>query len=590
MLKESESIVPSTEKVSQHLKGKSHQVFSTFLFLFLIYTLLWPSDASGLIFLSPYYHLTGTADWDYVSDTLSTNDRRVDMSSFTQNYFLDLNGPIIGPYFGMFTLDTSLGKALTSATGEESSTNHYSLGGAALIFPTGKVPTTMYYDMATTQSESSGIKARNTSDSYGLELSPRFWRGYTSLTYDHSKSEDNVGRSSFSNTSDRASLSYEDLHRFDDSMLQYRYLLNYTDQTAQNLTQSKLANDLGLSYTNSFSNRTVLGNSLFLNYTDWHGTNSGSSSTADINGYLSHTFTPRLNGLLDFNHNTAKPLSEATINTDTASAVADYRNIPNPVPKMDANMRASALWVNDSRVGQSANGGLSLLTMWSYFRAFDVLNNFGYFYTTPLSGQTTTAPGASDNFVYNFELRQSRTTLSWHVDYSYQQAGVFTQSGGGSGQSFALGETLSQRNFANTSDYVFSKTDTNGSSTLQQWIRSTSYYIIDPFLNAQSNFYILDSNVSAEGQNSSSLQEYLDLRMNWRPYERVALSGGGDVAHSSGTGGSGMGWGINGSLAYFFRFFIFNMSYSYQRASSGNSTSNESRLEMRLSTAFDRIL
>lgn len=598
-------------------------VFLLFWFLFFAGS----ARAQLYSYFGPVYTLTGAADLDYTSDKLKFGGQQFDISSFTQDYNLDLGGPIIGPYFGMFTLDTSFSRADSSANGAGSASNIYSLGGTADFFPVSKYPVDIYFDVSKADFESTGFGGSSFSDNAGFQFNPRLGKtAITVLTFDHAGYDESAAGRSSSSGYNKANLYYSDLRRIEDAVLTWSDNLGYFNSEGSGASANNVTNDLGFSFTKPLytSRKTLWTSSAFGSYYVQKGSESGysgQSAAVGLNSYLSHYFAPDINGLLNYSHSTSKPQGQSLVNYDSMTAAANYMNVPNPVPDLAADMEGTAGWTYDWSGNYGENAGYSLQTVWSRLPAVDVLNDLGYSYTTNVSVQNTFTPlGApasqaisseADAFIYRFGLRGRGRTLNWFADYQYQQSGVFTAYTGRS-NSVSAGEALSLGNFTNQTLYQFSATETSSTplltgagnfpaglansaatgstSILEHLLQSTSFFVASPFLNFQSMLNVLDMDVSAGGLESDSLTENGSLNVNWLPFLRLTFNGGGYVSNTSGSGGSGMGWGLSSGMNYLFDEADFNVNYTYSDQTAGGARSTDSRVEARLTIRFGRIV
>lgn len=563
--------------------------------------------------LTPEYFLTGAADILYLSERTAANGTATTADSTRQRYTLGLNGPIIGPLIGNFSLNGNLSRNSVAVDTSELSGDNYAFNGRADLFPTGKLRFSLYYDMAKTNSDSLGLQSASDTNSYGLTFNPRLFRGTTLITYDHTDSTGSVAqRTSFAETRDRGTLFYSDSRRFkNEGRLNYQYQATLLTDTRSNRdvgqSLTDLDNRLLAGYYQKFGAATQWSNSLAGDYgrrTGSAATGVGSYGTGRLESSLTHDFSREIRGFLTLNHSSVKTIETDLVNSEVLTATGLYSNVPIPIPHLRLNLQGSVGWSSQwEKDRQSLNGSMASLSRWSGSHYFDVLNDLAYSYQSALgSGGDTTAVSfpqtdsrnkAVDALAYRFGLQGKGGRFNWYTDFSYQQMGLLTApTSAGSQQTFTVGMTAAGINLNSQSFYTFTKTDIPGDDlhTLQHLIRSTTTYRFNRFLDAQLSPYLLQTAVLTKGVENDSRSMNLGLNLNWNPFPRLAISGGGDISRSQGTAGGGHAFAVRSALTYIFPLFNLSLSYRYQQAArtstTGNFDSSDSRVELTASTSF----
>ena len=410
--------------------------------------LVWVTQACANDYaLTPDYYLTGALDLLYISEKTAANGTETAADSLRKRYSLGLNGPVIGPLIGMFTLNGNLSQSSVSTSTTDLSAGNYSLSGTADLFPTGKLRFSLYYDMTKASSDSLGLHSSSDSDSYGITFNPRLFRGTTLLTYDHSDFTGGVAqRTSFNETRDRGTLFYSDSRRFrDESRLNYQYQAALLEDKRNNQGNEQsiveMDNRFLASYYKKIDKDTQWSNSLSGDYASRSGNSTsgvGSYGSALFESSLTHDFSRDVRGFLTLNHVTRKTPETSIVNTELLTATGLYSNVPNPVPKLGLNLQASLglsnAWENNQ---QSLNGSATAVSRWSGSRFFDVLNDLAYSYQTGTSAdvnataaapvqQNGSAAEAVDALAYRFGLQGKGAPFNWYSDYTFQQLGLFT--------------------------------------------------------------------------------------------------------------------------------------------------------------------
>ncbi|HEX9023321.1 MAG TPA: hypothetical protein VF799_05725, partial [Geobacteraceae bacterium] len=566
------------------------------------------------------YYLNGGADIFYTSDRVTAGNTTINSDSLRQRYSLGLNGPILGPLIGVFSVSGGLTKNALSANDSNASDNGYTLNGTAALFPTGKLRLALYYNLAKENSDTTVSRSSFDSDNYGLTFSPRVFRGTTFLSYDHSSSSGNVTDNSlsgapYSDRQDRGTFLYRDDWRFEQGgRLSYEYNLTLLREDRNNRGVNERRNEadnrLLVTYDTKFGDATRWQNYLEGDVQTQSTTGegalaSGTSFSIQYTSNLLHNFARDISGYLDLSHSTLKTPFTPLADTDIITVTGDYANIPNPVKKLNLNIQTSLGTGRQWETGsQLFNSSLTATSKWSLLRYFDILNDLAYSYqglTTSRTGQdvsTAVLPGGggvgnNDAFAYEFGVQGKGMPVKWYADYTYQKLGLFTSpSGAGTSHTVAAGEVAGGEKLYNQSDYSFTRTDIPGDNLLTQshLLRSTTIYRHSRTLSLQLLPYVMKTTTSSNGTRSDVTIENISLDVNWNPLSRLALTGGGDISHSSGTGGNGFSYGLRGTLRYVFPLFNINLSYLYkqqnQSALPGNFNGSESRIELTFSTSF----
>lgn len=563
--------------------------------------------------LTPEYFLIGAADFLYLSERTAANGTATVADSARQRYSLGLNGPIIGPLIGNFSLNGNLSRSSVTADTSELTGDNYAFNGKTDLFPTGKLRFSLYYDMAKTSSDSLGLQSASDTRSYGLTFNPRLFRGATLITYDHTDSTGSVAqRTSFAETRDRGTLFYSDSRRFkNEGRLNYQYQATLLTDTRSNgdvgQSLTDLDNRLLASYYQKFG-ATQWSNSLAGDYGRRTGSaaiNSGSYGSGRFESSLTHDFSREVRGFLTLNHSSVKTIDTDLANAEVLTATGLYSNVPNPVPHLRLNLQGSVGWSSQwEKDLQSLNGSVASLSRWTGSPYFDILNDLAYSYQSALgSGVGDTSSGSSpqagsrneavDALAYRFGLQGKGGRFNWYTDFTFQQLGLLTApTGAGSQQTFTVGMTAAGIDLNSQSFYTFTKTDIPGDDlhTLQHLIRSTTTYRFNRFLYAQLIPYLLQTTVLTNGVENDSTSMNLGLNLNWNPFPRLAMSGGGDLSRSQGTAGEGYAFDVRGDLTYVFSLFNLSLSYRYQQAAqtspTGNFDSSDSRIVLTASTSF----
>lgn len=564
--------------------------------------------------LTPEYFLIGAADFLYLSERTTANGTATAAESARQRYSLGLNGPIIGPLIGNFSLNGNLSRSSVTVDTSELTGDNYAFNGRTDLFPTGKLRFSLYYDMAKISTDSLGLQSASDTKSYGLTFNPRLFRGVTLITYDHTDSTGSVAqRTSFAETRDRGTLFYSDNRRYkNEGRLSYQYQATLLTDTRTNgddgQSLTDLDNRLLASYYQKFGAATQWSNSLAGDYgrrTGSAATSTGSYGSGRFESSLTHDFSKEIRGYLTLDHSSVKTIDTDLFNAEVLTATGLYSNVPNLIPHLRLNLQGSVGWSSQwEKDRQSLNGSLASLSRWSGSPYFDVLNDLAYSYQSTLgndigdtSSVSSTQAGsrreAVDALAYRFGLQGKGTRFNWYTDFTFQQLGLLTApTGAGSQQTFTVGMTAAGIDLNSQSFYTFTKTDIPGDDlhTLQHLIRSTTTYRFNRFLDAQLVPYLLQTTVLTNGVENDSTSMNLGLNLNWNPFPRLAMTGGGDLSRSRGTAGDGYAFAVRSALTYIFPFFNLSLSYRYQQAAqtspTGNFNSTDSRVELTAGTSF----
>lgn len=585
------------------------RVLVTYCLLPLFLFILWRGTAAAEMYaFSPNYYLHGALDLLYSSDRAAAGGTATDLSSLRQRYTLGLNGPVIGPYFGLFSLNSRFIRSDSTVNDRDAGAVDYGVGGNADLLPVSKFPLSLYFDKSRATSDASGLSSATNTDNYGLTFNPRLFRGTTYLSYDHGSVAGNVeGGSSFANTRDRESLFYRDGWKFGkDTRLDYEYRFAFAQENQENRgavrDATQMDNDILVNHSARLGEKTQWLNSLSGSTTARRASGDGSQSqdaeSARYESSLSYDYTRNIRGLLRFNHLTLKTPGLALSNADALTATGTWEAVPNPVPKLLLNLQTSLGGERDwesSRQGGSASA--SATSRWSIIRYFDVLNDLAYYYTytggniPATAGTTPAGGGTTDTLAYRFGLRGQGTAFRWNTDYGYQQFGLLTSPvGAGSQHLFALGEEISWRDFFNQTSYTMTKTVIPGedSRTLDHLLRSNTSYRFSQALSMQAQAYLLDTTTLAKGTTTATTSEDLSLNVSWVPFPRILMSASGEVSHSTGTGGESVGYSVQGNLNWLLRIINLRFFYRYgEQSSTGAFRSTEQRFELQATTSFD---
>ncbi len=601
--------------------SKAISIFHSFCLILVLYLVDSGTARAAYFSLSPEYYLNGSADLQYVSDRTAANSTVIDASSLRQKYSLGLNGPIFGPLIGVFNTNGSVSKDALSANNGDASGTDYTFHGDAALFPTGKLRFSLYYDLARASSDATGSHSTFDSDNYGMTFSPRLFKGTTFLTYDHSSSTGNVTGTGllarpFSDTQDRGTFFYGDDRRFESGgRLDYQYQLTLLRDDRNNqgseITRNETDNRVLASYVTKIGDDTrwqnYLSGDVLVQKTPGDAASfSGTSFSVLYTSNLLHNFTRDVSGYLDLNHATLKTPFNPMTDTDNLTVTGTYANVPNPLPKMNLNLLGSVgagrEWETDS---QKLNTNLTATSRWSLLSYFDILNDLAYSYQNATAATTGGAVSASlqpaagatesdDALAYSFGLQGKMRPVNWFAGYTYQKLGLFTSPpGAGTSHTVTVGESVSGEKLFNQSDYSLTKTDIPGDDlhSVVHLLRSTTIYHFNRTLSMQLLPYLMSTTTANRGVESSATTGNLSLDLNWNPVPRLALTGGGDVGLSGGTGGDGSTYTLRGALRYIFPLCNINLSYWYkgqnQSTETGGFNSSESRVELTVSTSFN---